>query len=193
MRIVIDIVLIAVIAGLVYLLYANIQEPIEFKNEKQKRERAVINKLIEVRQAQEHYRSITGEFASNFDTLKEVLSTGEFMVVNVMGDPDDPNSSEIIYDTTYFPAADSMRSLGINLDSLRFVPYTEGHTFDMQADTLTYQKTRVTVVEVGVVRREFMGPYADPRFAKYDNTYDPNTRLKFGDMNAPNTSGNWER
>lgn len=193
MRIVIDIVLIAVIAGLVYLLYANIQEPIEFKNEKQKRERAVINKLIEVRQAQEHYRSITGEFASNFDTLKEVLSTGEFMVVNVMGDPDDPNSSEIIYDTTYFPAADSMRSLGINLDSLRFVPYTEGHTFDMQADTLTYQKTRVTVVEVGVTRREFMGPYADPRFAKYDNTYDPNTRLKFGDMNAPNTSGNWER
>ena len=90
-------------------------------------------------------------------------------------------------------AIDSINRMGINLDSLRFVPYGHGVVFDIQADTLTYQKTKVNVVQVGVRKKEFMGEWADERFAKYDNRYDPNAMLKFGDMSAPNTSGNWER
>lgn len=195
MRIVINLVLLGLIVLLVWLLYDNIREPIEFKSEKEKRERAVVDKLKEIRTAQEHYRAITGEFAPNFDTLKQVLSNGKFMVVSVQGDPDDPNfdPSQITYDTTYFSAVDSMKTLGLNLDSLRYVPYSDGATFDIEADTMTYQKTLVNVVEVGVRRSKFMGPYADPRFSKYDHSYDPDTKLKFGNMNTPNTAGNWER
>lgn len=195
MRIVINLLLFALIIGLAYLMYDNIREPIAFKAEKEKRERAVVDQLMKVRTAQEHYRAITGAFANDFDSLQYVLTTGEFQVINVQGDPDDPNfdASMITYDTVYFPAFDSIQTLGINLDSLRFVPYGEGTTFDIQADTLTYQKTLVNVVEVGVLRKLFMGDYADVRFAKYDNKYDPDTRLKFGDMNTPNTAGNWER
>ncbi len=196
MKIVINLILVGLIIFLGYLLYANIKEPIEFKRIKTQREIAVVEKLKEVRQAQEHYRSITGIFANNFDTLAHVLKTGEFMVVNVQGDPDDPNFdiSMITYDTTYFPALDSMNSLGINVDSLKYVPYApSGTTFDIQADTIEYQKTMVPVVEVGVRRALFMGEFGDERFAKYDKNYAPNARVKFGDMNAPNTSGNWER
>lgn len=195
MKIVINLLLVVLIIFLGYLLYTNIKEPIEFKREKTKRENAVIEKLKDVRQAQEHYRSITGSFANNFDTLTHVLKTGEFMIVNVQGDPDDPNFdiSQIIYDTSYFPAYDSIQSLGLNLDSLRFVPFApKGTEFDIQADTIEYQKTTVHVVEVGVRRKAFMGPYGDERFAKYDKLYEPNSRLKFGDMNTPNTAGNWE-
>ncbi|MDX1479359.1 MAG: hypothetical protein R3301_16705 [Saprospiraceae bacterium] len=195
MRIVINLLLFALIIGLGYLMYANIKEPIAFKAEKEKRERAVVDKLKKIRTAQEHYRSITGSFANSFDSLAHVLKTGQFMVINVQGDPDDPNfdPSMITYDTVYFPAFDSIRSLGINVDSLPYVPYGEGATFDIQADTLTYQKTLVNVVEVGVLRKVFMGDYADARFSKYDNGYNPNSRIKFGDMNTPNTAGNWER
>ena len=196
MKIAINLLLVALIVFLGFLLYANIKEPIEFKRIKTQREIAVVEKLKEVRQAQEHYRSITGIFSNNFDSLAYVLKTGQFMVINVQGDPDDPNFdiSQITYDTAYFSAIDSMNSLGINLDSLRYVPFApSGTTFDIQADTIEYQKTLVPVVEVGVRRALFMGAYGDERFAKYDKNYAPNARVKFGDMNAPNTSGNWER
>jgi hypothetical protein len=79
------------------------------------------------------------------------------------------------------------------LDSLPFVPFSDNALFEIQADTITYQSTVVNVVQVGVQRKLFMGPYADPMYSKFDNRYDPNSRLKFGDMNTPNTSGNWER
>ena len=90
-------------------------------------------------------------------------------------------------------AIDSINNMGINLDSLRFVPYGSGTTFNIQADTITYQSTLVNVVEVGIPRFKFMGPYADKRYATYDDSYDPNKPLKFGTMNAPNLAGNWER
>ncbi|MEL6863353.1 MAG: hypothetical protein AAFP19_02990 [Bacteroidota bacterium] len=82
---------------------------------------------------------------------------------------------------------------GLSLDSLSLIPFGGGKTFDIQADTLTYQKTLVNVVEVGTQKRNFMGPYADARFARYDDSYDPDEIIKFGNMNAPNTAGNWER
>lgn len=194
MRLLINALLIVLVVGLVLVLIGSIQEPINFKAEKQKRERAVIDKLITIRTTQELYRSITEEFAPNFDELKKVLETGKFAIVKVIGDPDDPNfTGKITYDTSYSLAIDSIHSLGINLDSLKYVPYGNGAAFDIQADTITYQSTLVPVVEVGARRKVFMGNFGSKRFAKYDQNYDPEKPIKFGNMNAPNLSGNWER
>jgi hypothetical protein len=66
-------------------------------------------------------------------------------------------------------------------------------TFDIAADTIEYQKTTVSVVEVGTKWKNFMGKFADPKYGKYDSRYDPNGTIKFGDMLKPNISGNWER
>lgn len=195
MRIVINLVLAAIVVGLVWVLISSIQEPIAFKAEKEKRENAVIDKLMKIRTAQEAFRNIKGGFAPSFDSLSYVLKNDSFAIIKVIGDPDDPNfTGEIIYDTTYLPAYDSIRSvMGMSLDSLRYVPYGRGQSFEIEADTITYQSTTVPVVEVGVRRKVFMGPFKDPRFARYDSGYDPNSVLKFGNMNAPNLSGNWER
>lgn len=193
MRLLINLILAAAVIGLIWTLISSIQEPIAFKAEKEKRERAVVERLMDVRTAQDLFRSIKGGFSPTFDSLKEVLTNDSFAVVKVIGDPDDPNfTGEIIYDTILSPAIDSIRNLGINLDSLAIVPYGGGVKFEIAADTLTYQKTTVNVVEVGIPRRVFMGKYKDKRFAKYDQSYDPNKPLKFGNMNAPNLSGNWE-
>lgn len=194
MRLVINLILVALTIFLVYVLYKNIEEPIAFKSELAKRETAVIDKLREIRTAQEAYRGVTGQFAGDFDSLSYHLKNGKFRIIQVFGDPDDPtNTQAIVYDTIYKPAIDSMNALGIQLDSLRYVPYGRGATFNIAADTLTYQKTLVEVVEVGVGRNVFMGRFADPKYQKYDNSYDPTSVIKFGDMNTPNLSGNWER
>jgi hypothetical protein len=194
MRIIINLVLFAIVIGLVWVLIGSIREPIAFKAEKEKRERAVVNKLMTIRTVQEAFRNIKGGFAPSFDSLSKVMKTDSFAIIKIIGDPDDPDfTGEIIYDTTYVPAIDSILAMKINLDSLPFVPYGEGSRFDIQADTITYQSTNVPVVEVGVKREVFMGPYALERFSRYDSGYDPKSIIKFGNMNAPNLSGNWER
>ncbi len=193
MRLAINLVLLAIAGVFAWLLVSGIREPIQFVNEKNRREDAVVKKLAEVRTAQELYRSIKGVFAGDFDTLAMVLKTDSFKIVKVLGDPDDPNfTGQITYETYYSPAIDSVQALGINLDSLRYVPYGKGAAFEIQADTITYQKAKVEVCEVGVKRKVFMGSYADAKFARYDKNYDPEKPIKFGNMNAPNLSGNWE-
>lgn len=193
MRIVFNLVLLVISAVLAYLLYQGIQEPIAFNKVYTDRTEAVANRLRDVRTAQELYRDITGQFAPSFDTLTYVLTNESFQLISAIGDPDDPNfTGEITYDTTYVPAIDSVQSLGLNLEQLRYVPFTEGQTFQISADTIEYQSTTVPVVEVGTPYNSFMGKYASKRFARYDRDYDPRKMIKFGDMNRPNLSGTWD-
>jgi hypothetical protein len=193
MRIVLNLLFVAIALFLLWTLYGSIKEPIAFNDERSKRESAVIDQLKEIRKAQEMYRYITGEFASDFDSLAHVLTEDSFAIIKIIGDPDDPEfTGEIIKDTLLSPAIDSIIALGMNLDSLRYVPYGGGVTFNIQADTLTYQKTLVNVVEVGVIRKKFMGEWGSTHFKRYDQNYSPDKPLKFGDMNAPKLAGNWE-
>ncbi len=196
MRLVLNVILLLVAAALAYMLYSSIKEPIAFNGEKNRRKEIVVDKLETIRTAQEMYRDITGTFAPNFDTLVDVLTNGRFMRIAVIGDPDDPNfTGEITYDTSYTDAIKTVDSLKIDLANLRFVPQfkdTKQAEFQIAADTIEYQSTTVAVVEVGTNWSTFMGDYSDTRFSKYDQKYSPNNLIKFGDLNKPNLSGNWE-
>ena len=193
MRLIVNLVLVAVIAGLIWVLYSSISEPIEFQRERKIREEAVIAKLMEIRQAQEIFRNVSGAgFAPDFDSLKDVLRNDTVWTIKVEGDPDDPSGEAIVYDTIPELAMKFVEEYGINLDSLEYVPFSENVAFDMKADTVTYQSTLVNVVEVSTSRKNYMGKYADIRFARYDKNYNPNSIIKFGDLTAPNLSGNWE-
>ena len=156
-------------------------------------EEAVIAKLMEIRQAQEIFRNVSGAgFAPTFDSLKDVLRNDTVWTIKVEGDPDDPSGEAIFYDTIPELAMKFVEEYGINLDSLEFVPFSDNKIFEIEADTITYQSTLVNVVEVRTSRKEYMGDYADIRFARYDKSYNPNSIIKFGDLSAPNLSGNWE-
>ena len=132
MRLIINLILFAIIAGLIYVLVDSIREPIAFKNEKDKRENAVVDRLMDLRRGQELYRTITGgKFASNWDDFKQVLTTGKVPFVKVIGDPDDPNFTGVVtYDTTYTNAIDSIRAMGWNLDEMVQIPFSDGKKFE---------------------------------------------------------------
>lgn len=195
MRIIINIVLLLLIVFFGFLLYSNIQEPIKFQAEKNKRKDSVVAKLVQIREAQEMHRSITGKFSNDFDSLSHVLRTDSIIRnEKIVVDQEDPENKELwVTETVKIPAIDSVRTLGFNLDSLRYVPYTDGLKFSIQADTMTYQKTLVSVVEVGTRWKDFMGEYANPKYKKYDDSYEPMAMLKFGDMNKPSIGGSWAR
>ncbi len=191
MKFLINLILMLLVLFLGFVLYKSVQEPISFKTEKTKRDKSVQSRLMQVRTAQEMFRGITGKYAHNFDTLSQVLKTEDFANVIVMGDPDDPTGKSVFYDTIFVPAIDSVATIGFNIDSLRYIPYSGGKTFDIQADTLTYQSTLVNVMEVKTLVSNYMGPFAHVRYSKYDDKYDPGNYMKIGDMSKPNTSGNW--
>lgn len=194
MRIAINIVLVLAIVGLSYLLYASIAEPIQFRTEWRDRETAVKKKLEKIRDAQVAYKSIKGTYASSFDSLALVLQSDSFELVAIEGDPNDPNA-QVKRTVTYVNALDSMQRLGINLDSLRYVPFTDGIEFEVKADVLDeYQNAKnIPVVEVGVRIKDYMGKYGSKKYAMYDQSYDPNSFTKFGDLLKPSTNGNWRK
>lgn len=194
MRKLFNVLFLVLAAAMAYLLYKSIEEPIAFADYRTKRQEVVVKKLETIRKAQELYRDITDEFAPSFDTLQEVLTKGKFVIINVNGDPDDPNFNGVLtYDTTYISAYDSIQSLGIDLADLRYVPFTDNKIqFDIDAQLVPYQSIEVPVVQVGTPWKNFMGEYADIRFSTYDRKYDPNKAIKFGDLSKPNLSGNWE-
>ena len=193
MRLVINLVLVAVVGFLLFVLYQSIKEPIAFKAERDVRQDAVVDKLIRIREAQKAYAGVKGgSYANSFDSLRYVLMNDSFQVEQIFEQTDPDSDEEFIRVITMVPARDSIARAGIVLDSLEYVPYTNGVKFSIAADTLTYQKTLVDVVEVGVPISEFMGKYKDEKYKKYDNNYDPKKKLKFGDLNRPTLSGNWE-
>jgi len=192
MKNILSIVLVLIIAFLTYALIQGIKEPIAFQEIKQERRNTVVAKLEMIRKAQELHRDITGKFAGSFDSLTYVLRNDSLTIEKIEGDPDDPTGEEFTRTIIKKPAIDTVRALGIDLDNLGDVPYSDGQTFTIAADTLTYQSTLVYVTEVGTRWKDFMGEYASLKYTKYDNSYDPNRMLKFGDMNAPNLSGNWD-
>ncbi len=195
MRKVINLVLILITVILAYWLYASVREPIAFAAEKDRRKDEVIKVLKKLQITQDVHRMVTGKYASNFDSLSKVISTGKIEIVKLESDPSDPtNQDKFIRTVSYKSAKDSLFSLlggMISVDSLRYVPFGEGKTFTIDADTMTYQSTLVNVLEVGTKWEVFMGEYKDPKYKKYDAYYDPSKTLKFGDMNTPNTNGNW--
>jgi len=178
--------------GLAFLLYKSIEEPIAFNAERATRTEAVSGKLEMIRSAQELYRDITGVYAPNFDTLKQVLTEGKLLSIRVEGDADAVDGV-VTYDTTYIAARDTIGGLGIVLDDLEVVPYTDGKVnFDIDAKQIEYQSTQVPVVQVGVRQSAFMGQFADKRYQRYDQNYDPSTPIKFGDLSKPTLSGSWQ-
>jgi hypothetical protein len=184
------------ILGLGYVLYTQIQEPIAFQRTKEEREKAVINQLIKIKRAQEVYRDITGHYASSFPQLLDTIHNGRFRVVKVFGDPDDPTNLDAVrYDTSYVSARDSVSKMKPPLAydaNLGLVPFTDKLEFLIFADTVTYQQAVVDVVEVGVPYEAFMGNFADRKFKKYDERYDPKKMIKFGDKTKPLLTGSWE-
>ncbi len=190
-RVIFNLLLMILIAVLGYILFTTVREPIKFQALKTERETAIVNKLLEVRSAQEIYRGVTGKFAGSFQELADTLKYGKFTIVSVTGDPDDPESI-ITYDTSYSAAIDSITNMGLDVDNLSKVPFVDGLEFDIQSDTATYQMTTVDVVEVGIAYEKFMGEFADVKYKKYDGLYDPKKKIKFGSLSKPILTGSWE-
>lgn len=200
MRTIINIALFLVIILLSFLLISSIRGPIQFKSELDKRETAVINTLENHRSCQLAFKNITGEFAKTYDTLQQVLLNDSFEIVKIIGDVDAVGGGEIQKSYSYLSAKDSLANffeieaseLGAFIADLETVPFGDGKTFNMTADTMTYQKIVVPVINVNTVYEDFMKGYTSDKYRRYDSSFDPDKIIGYGDLSKPTTSGSWD-
>lgn len=173
---ILKIALFLVILVMSYFLIETIAEPIRFEKEKNKRYAQVIERLKMIRTAQIAYRDAIGEFANDWESLVEITKNGQIKVVKVIGNPDDSTDilAGIRYDTIMVSIADSFFP-NYPIDSLPFIPFTNGKKFDLQAGKITKGNIQLSVFQV-----EDSAPF------------DPRKVLRVGSMSDANFSGNWE-
>lgn len=163
-------------------------EPILFNREFQKRRSIVITKLTEIRTAQKTFKDIYNRYAVDFDELSDFIAQGKIPVVRLLADSTDASFTRYIHDTirsvnvldSLFPGKDKHFA-----DSLSFVPYSIGVSFNMETDEVEIGKVKVPVLEVSVAFKDFL-PDMDP------GLYDNEGGLSIGSLFEPTLDGNWE-
>jgi hypothetical protein len=202
-------VFIIIILG--YLIVESIMEPIRFNQEVERREQATINRLVDIREAQKAYKDIYRRYTSSFDTLIAFLDTGTFSVVKAIGTVPEEwleelgrdrareralNEGIIVREVTKVPVQDSLFRPGYPIDSLRYVPFTEGVEFTMESSQiLTSSNLNVQVVEVSVLYDDLLAGMDKQLVVNYK---DERMKIvgfegvKFGSLEEGTLTGNWE-
>lgn len=196
----IGVITLSVVAAiLVYSLISSIKAPIDFKKEKDHRYAVTIERLKDIRTAQVAYHSENKKYTGSFDTLLHFISTDSFRVVRQIGSLDDSAAvaeGRVFRDTISVCVRDSLFKTR-SIDSLRFVPFTDGAIFDMQAGELTTgSKVVVQVFEVSVPNKTLLKGLNHQEIVNLDDKARQLNRfpgLKVGSMTeATNNAGNWE-
>lgn len=86
MKVVMRVLLALAIVLLAYISWRSIQGPIDFNSEVAKRDRAVIQRLVDIRTAQSALRSQTGAYTASFDTLINFVKDGKIVTLIKSGD-----------------------------------------------------------------------------------------------------------
>lgn len=209
MKAVINILLTVVIVILVYLLYESIMDPIRFNNEKDMREEAIKERLVDIRDAQVLFRQKYGRYTGSFDTLINFIKYDSIPVVFRQGQLTDEMVSKgmtereairqklIVRDTSFVEITDSIFSIRYPIDSIRFVPFTGGAQFEMAAAAVeTGSRVVVQVFEASVLNNVFLQGLDKQLIINYNELRKEITGfpgMRVGNIKEPNNNaGNWE-
>ena len=209
MRTVIQSILALAVLLLAYLLFESIQEPIRFNREVKKRETATIQRLKDIRTAEEAYRAKFSTYIGNFDTLINFVRYDSFPIIKAIGSIPDSlynlgvtekkalEMGIIIRDTSYVRVIDSIFSTSYYIDSIRYVPYCDTNQFFLGAtELLTASKVKVKVFEANVLNKILLHGLNNQLIINYSADREKIVGfagLKVGSLEtSTNNAGNWE-
>ncbi len=195
MKTVIQIVLTVVIVVLGYFIYESIMEPVRFRQETQRREAEIIQRLKDIRDVQRSHRSRYQRFTADLDSLVRFYNVDSLLLVRAIGSvPDTLTESEAVRlgivqrDTIWIAAKDSLlRQANYPIEELPYVPYGEGERFEMEADFIERGLVRLPVFEARVRPNVYMSDLDNWRVY-----YTREEGLRVGSMQEAVIDGNWE-
>lgn len=208
MKVTLKILLAVAVVLLAYMCYRSIMDPIEFKDERDRRENLIKARLIDIRKAQIEYKNIHKVHAANFDELskflkdeklpfliKEGVLTDE-QLEKGMTEKEAVKKGLIRRDTVWVTAVDTLFGKGYNVDDLRNVPGANVQ-FTMDTATLTSGSGyTVKVFQCGVLYDDYLG---DLNKQEVYNLKDKASKMgKYAGLRVGsveeinNNAGNWE-
>ena len=196
-KVLLQLALLIVIVVIGFFVYQSIMEPIEFRQEKRKRETVVVNKLIDIRNSQVIYRQLVGSYSNNFDSLQAFLADAEIPIVKMIADPEDTTFTKTINDTIgYIKVSDSIFSgKSYTLNQLSLIPFSDGEFFELDADTIVRGGVKVHVFEVKAPYTAYlqgMDKQTVINIIAKQEDIERYPGLKLGSLIEPTTDGNWE-
>ncbi|MDD3788007.1 MAG: hypothetical protein PHO94_04855 [Petrimonas sp.] len=235
MKFVMRAILIIAILLLGFLSWKSIQGPIEFQKESDKRDKAVIQRLVDIRTAQVAFRDKFKNYTASFDSLINFIKTGRVATLSRYGDlteaqleagmteekamriirggnesaikaaglwDSENNRPQLMRDSIFSPAIEVLypNRTNFSADSLKFVPYGHGATFQMATDTLaTASGYTVNVFEAKTpyttylsdLNKKLLGQRIQEVLDRPGENNYPG--MKVGSLtSANNNAGNWE-
>ena len=180
---IIQVVLTVAIIGLLYFCYESIATPIRFQKEKARRYNQVIERLKDIRKAQLAYNEKYGLYTASFDTLINFVKNDSLPIVMAIGNVPDTLTEEqavkmnlVTRDTILISVIDTLFGKAYPVDSIKYVPFTNGAIFKMAVgEVQTGSGVAVKVFE-----------------AKDSKPFDPSQVMAVGSLTEATTAGNWE-
>lgn len=177
--------------GLGYRLYLGVDEVVEEEKRLARTEARIIEKLQMLRDAQIAYRASKGEYADNWEDLKEFIQYGDIYIVQRTETTKlldyGKEETTVSYDT--LGAVNVQDSLfnerkypDFNLEVLNVIPGSAGKTFEFFADKIERSGREIAVFEI-----------RDPAPINPERRKNNNEKaLRVGSRVDSSTSGNWE-
>ncbi len=211
MRKIFQLLLAVVIVGLIYVIYVQISTPINFDKERAEKEKAIVERIKDIRTAQRAFKTKYQRFTDNFDTLINFVLNDSIIMERKIYDEDDSvgmaqllltkqknveSFSIAVIDTIFAP-----RKLTVEqVKELRYVPTTDNKTeYTLQADKIeTESRVIIPIVECRVPYTHYLDTtkYRQLIVNLIDNdlnNFNKYPGIKFGSMEGGNNeAGNWE-
>jgi len=210
MRTVIQILLVVGAIALTYFIYQSVQRPIQFDKAKEARYEATIQKLKDIRKAQDAYKNIHGQYTGSWDTLVDFVAHDSIRNVRAIGELTDSmidakitekkaiQMGLIIRDTVRVSVIDALFGGNYDANSLRYVPVPGEPTEFHLAQTVitTGSGIKVPVFEAKVHNNVILRGLDEQLIINLNDqrrTNDKYPGLRVGSLEeANNNAGNWE-
>jgi len=199
------------IAFLAYQTFMSIYNPILFNQEKEKRYEVVIKSLEDIRDAQLAHKTVTGIFASNWESLVKFVDTAQFTLTQRRDSSvvDEELTKRyggvetfkdiVIIDTLGFkPVKDSIFKGSDRYKTMMNVPVgKEGAKFELKADFLVQNDIRIPVFESYVKKNIIL--YDQPKDLVLQENEVVSVEgvngdaIRVGSLEEVKTIGNWPK
>ena len=223
---IVSVLLLFVIAGLVYVIVQSVMQPVNFNKQMEYRKGVGVQRMKDLRTLQEAYKSVYGKFSQSADSLADFYKNGQMEVLMQIGSNDDSvavanteklkKSSrgkltpEMMYklyqegqnlvfsisskinvrDTIFNNRSD------FNIDSLRYIPFSQGDTIQMDAIIKEVSGVKVPLFEARMPYKSLLKGLDNQLRINLDADCRASNRyegLQVGSISAPNNNaGNWE-
>lgn len=189
-----------IILILIYLIYDSVNQPLKFKKEVARREVVAIDRLKNIRTLQEAYKSNTGRYLSDADSLIDFYKNGVITVIKQIGSMDDSAAvaeKRVHREKINIAVKDTLlKGKYAIIDSIAFIPFSGGKRINMESTIKVVSGVNIPLFEAtmpyddllsGLDRQLIINLKAE----KEDMGRYPG--MKVGDINNPNNNaGNWE-